>query len=57
MLRCIENEMQDHEEFDWFLNLMSQENIKSYLEIGSKYGGSLWHISKVMPSALDVGFG
>lgn len=48
MLRCIANEMQDHVEFDWFLNLMSRENIKSYLEIGSKYGGSLWHMSRVM---------
>jgi predicted O-methyltransferase YrrM len=32
-----------------FANLMWQENAKSYLEIGSKFGGSLWDILSDAP--------
>lgn len=40
--------MQDKEEFNWFLDLMTKEKITSYLEIGSKYGGSLWLMAGIM---------
>ena len=32
-------------ELAMFIRLLKQERVKSYLEIGSKYGGSLWRIA------------
>jgi len=41
--------LQNLNEFDKFVNIMRAENIKSYLEIGSKYGGSLWRMAMSLP--------
>jgi cephalosporin hydroxylase len=32
-----------------FIRLLKQENINSYLEIGSKFGGSFWQIVRTLP--------
>jgi methyltransferase family protein len=45
---------QDREELDWFINLLRGENVGSYLEIGSKFGGSLWHIANSLPPGARV---
>jgi predicted O-methyltransferase YrrM len=36
-------------EFVRFLDILRQENVKSFLEIGSRFGGSLWRIANVLP--------
>lgn len=38
--------LQDPGELVLFSQLLKQENVKSYLEIGSKFGGSLWHLAR-----------
>ena len=40
---------QDSAELDVFVNLVKEENVRSYLEIGSKYGGSFWRVVCAMP--------
>jgi cephalosporin hydroxylase len=38
--------MQVDAEIDAFAEILARENIKSYLEIGSKFGGSLMRVAK-----------
>lgn len=40
---------QDEQELELFIELLRQEQITSYLEIGARYGGSLWKIARSMP--------
>lgn len=37
-----------------FIELLRKEGVKSYLEIGGKYGGSLWPIANAMPKGSRV---
>lgn len=46
--------LQDPAEIDAFIKLMKSENVKSYLEIGSKFGGSLWRVAKSMPKGSRI---
>lgn len=48
--------LQDRAEFNEFISLMKAENIKSYLEIGSKHGGTLWAMANgaLAPGSLIV---
>jgi cephalosporin hydroxylase len=46
--------LQDPIELAAFVNLVKRENIRSYLEIGSKFGGSLWKIANVLPKGSRV---
>lgn len=41
--------LQDRGEFDRFVKLMRAEGIRSYLEVGSKHGGSLWRMATSLP--------
>lgn len=41
--------LQNAREFDEFLSLIQREDVRSYLEIGSMYGGSLWRVASAMP--------
>jgi predicted O-methyltransferase YrrM len=41
--------LQNLDEFDRFVKLMRVENIKSYLEIGAKYGGTWWRMIHGLP--------
>lgn len=38
--------LQDDAEFDAYVEILKREKVKSYLEIGSKFGGSLWRAAK-----------
>jgi len=46
--------LQDPVELATFLKLLRNENIRSYLEIGSKFGGSLWKVATVMPKGSRI---
>jgi predicted O-methyltransferase YrrM len=46
--------LQNLTEFDRFVDLMRRENIRSYLEIGSKHGGSLWRMAMSLPTGSRV---
>jgi len=48
-LRAAKNELQDPTEFDEFLDVVKNESITKYLEIGSRFGGSLWAMAGIMP--------
>ena len=41
--------LQREEEFAWFVALLQREGIRSYLEIGSKFGASFDRIVRAMP--------
>lgn len=41
-------------EMEEFLSLIKDNGITSYLEIGSKFGGSLWRIANVLPGGSRV---
>lgn len=53
-MKCKTNLLQDLGEFNDFLALIRREGVKSYLEIGSKHGGSFWRISNVLPKGSRV---
>lgn len=40
--------MQEPREFEAFVKLLRAEVIRSYLEIGSKWGGSMWGVGKAL---------
>ncbi len=42
--------LQNQREHDAFLGLLKEEKVKSYMEIGSMYGGSLWRVAHAVPS-------
>ncbi len=46
--------LQNPSEHAAFLELLKKENVKSYLEIGSMYGGSLWRTAHVLPKGAKV---
>lgn len=53
--------VQDLAELELFVKFVSEQNIRSYLEIGSKYGGSFWRVVRAMPRgslavAVDLPF-
>lgn len=41
--------LQNEIELSQFIELLKSENVKSYLEIGSKFGGSLWRVATALP--------
>lgn len=40
---------QDEAEITAFCDLLAGEGVTSYLEVGSKFGGSLWRVAKALP--------
>lgn len=40
---------QNERELEQFIAILQRENVRSYLEIGSKVGGSLWKIANALP--------
>ena len=36
------------------IELFRQENVRSYLEIGCRFGGSLWHITNSLPEGSTI---
>ena len=49
MRRFENNAAQVASEFAAYAGLLMRENVRSYLEIGSQYGASLWSAAKVLP--------
>ena len=49
MRRFENNAAQIASEFAAYAGLLMREGVKSYLEIGSQYGASLWSAAKVLP--------
>lgn len=46
--------LQHEPEMAAFLALVKREKVISYLEIGSKFGGSLWQVANVLPEGSRV---
>jgi len=46
--------LQNRQELEEFRKLIKSESVCSYLEIGSKFGGSLWHVANTMPKGSRV---
>lgn len=46
--------LQNRREFEAFVDLLKVENVRSYLEIGSMYGGSLWRVAHALPKGSRV---
>jgi predicted O-methyltransferase YrrM len=42
------------EEIDAFADLLRNEGVLSYLEIGSKFGGSLWRVANCLPPGSRI---
>lgn len=53
-MKCETAYLQIESELYAFIALLQKENVKSYLEIGCKFGGSLWHIAKALPQGSRV---
>jgi predicted O-methyltransferase YrrM len=45
---------QDEREIEQFAELLAAEGVKRYLEIGSKFGGSLWRIGTRLTSGVHI---
>src|SRR5499426_1418027 len=46
--------LQDIGEFERFLSFIRGQNVRSFLEIGSKNGGTFWRISNLLPKGSRV---
>ncbi len=46
--------LQNKREHDEFLAILKAENVTSYMEIGSMYGGSLWQAARSLPMGSRV---
>ncbi len=46
--------LQDRDEFNSFCQLLADENVKSYLEIGSFSGGSIELVAQVLPKGSRI---
>ena len=53
-LKCETNMLQDPGEFNDFLSFIKKHNVCSYLEIGSKHGGTFWRVSNTLPKRSRV---
>ncbi len=49
-MKCETYMLQNKQEIDAFASLLVRENVRSYLEIGSKFGGSFWRIVNRLPA-------
>lgn len=48
-MKFIEKSQQNPQELARFIEILRKENVLSYLEIGSHWGGSLWRIANALP--------
>lgn len=53
-LKCETNVLQNLEELYEFMRFINANGVQSYLEIGSKNGGSLWRIANSLPKRSRV---
>lgn len=48
-MRYLTDAAQDEQEIAAFCDLLKREGVTSYLEVGSKFGGSLWRAATALP--------
>lgn len=53
-MKCETAVLQDRAELDWFISILKRENVRSYLEIGSKHGGSIWQVANALPKGSRI---
>ena len=46
--------LQHYGEHEKFTSLLKSENVRSYMEIGSMYGGSLWRVANALPKGSRI---
>jgi predicted O-methyltransferase YrrM len=46
--------LQHAQEHARFISILQEEGVRSYLEIGSMYGGSLWKVARALPAGSRV---
>jgi len=46
--------LQNEQELARFIDILKGENVRTYLEIGSKFGGSLWRVANALPAASRI---
>jgi predicted O-methyltransferase YrrM len=46
--------LQNRREHEAFVDLLKSEGVRSYLEIGSMYGGSLWRVAHALPKGSRI---
>jgi predicted O-methyltransferase YrrM len=46
--------LQHHGEISAFAALLKEQGVRSYLEIGSKFGGSAWYVGSNMPNGMRM---
>ncbi|MES2033542.1 MAG: class I SAM-dependent methyltransferase [Pseudomonadota bacterium] len=52
--RYLTEAAQDPAEIAAFIDLLATEGVSSFLEIGSKFGGSLWRIAQALPAGSRI---
>jgi len=53
-MKCETAVLQNTGELSAFIQLLKNENVKSYLEIGCKFGGSLWLVGNSLPVGSKI---
>jgi predicted O-methyltransferase YrrM len=53
-MKCETAYLQNINELTQFIAVLKAENVRSYLEIGSKFGGSLWRIANALPKGSRI---
>ena len=53
-MKCETYVLQNRAELQEFIGVMRAANVRSYLEIGSKFGGSLWLIGNSLPKGSRI---
>lgn len=53
-MKCERRVLQHSAELDEFVRLLQKEGVRSYLEIGCKFGGSLWKVANALPKGSRI---
>lgn len=53
-MKCETYVLQNRSELQSFIDCLKHNNVKNYLEIGCKFGGSLWLIGNSLPSGSKI---
>lgn len=53
-MKCETYVLQNKTEINALIDIFKKENVRSYLEIGSKFGGSLWLIANALPKGSRI---
>ena len=53
-MKCETAHLQNIKELDEFVHVLKENNVKSYLEIGSKFGGAVWYVANRLPTGSKI---